>query len=219
MSSSSAQQSKWYAPILWKPRKMLLTWKVIWCQSQLLKNIFAKFLFAGSFCHRKYGVESCISLNMNLISVPSSIMPTKWNITIYHRTIWHHLALQFIHIYWTLWPTCNWPYGPEVANPAWLWDSQFLRYESNWDWGRSSQRRTCKCWKVLWTWCWTICQHLEWGWAVNSSLCLCRAGGEFCSIFNGGRLHYRNESNFCGANLYEDFTMYNHYAAGVVACI
>ena len=124
---------------------------------------------------------------------------------------------------WTLQPVsialpspCS---GGKVANPAWLWDSQFLRYESNWDWGRSSQRRTCKCWKVLWTWCWTICQHLEWGWAVNSSLCLCRAGGEFCSIFNGGRLHYRNESNFCGANLYEDFTMYNHYAAGVVACI
>ena len=45
---------------------------------------------------------------------------------------------------WTLQPVsialpspCS---GGKVANPAWLWDSQFLRYESNWDWGRSTAR-------------------------------------------------------------------------------
>ena len=31
-----------------------------------------------------------------------------------------------------------------IANPAWLWDSQFLRYESNWDWGHPA---ACRIWQ------------------------------------------------------------------------
>ena len=82
----------------------------------------------------------------------------KW---LFSPTTWGHMATFLI--WGSLWQ--------DLANPAWLWDSQFLRYESNWDWGRSNPDNNDNDGEKLGNLNWeTYLEHKQAAYLLNSIL-------------------------------------------------